>query len=141
MVAIVPAIFSVEELWLLQSVIRHEVAQCDHWKYPPCSFDLNEQIADALLKCTEIGIKEAPLLLDLEMCLAIDACVSMSAKDRDSGKMIGQRILLASYKARRDLSGGPLPDASEIDDAAPADMAERLAVHNANYKTPRRRRK
>src|SRR4051794_4919184 len=37
-------VFTVEELWLLQSVIRHEVPQLDQWDFPPASLDLNDQI-------------------------------------------------------------------------------------------------
>jgi hypothetical protein len=41
------AIFTIDELWLLQSVIRHEALQMDAWRFPPASLALNTQIAES----------------------------------------------------------------------------------------------
>ncbi|MGI8925326.1 MAG: hypothetical protein ACR2HN_01605 [Tepidiformaceae bacterium] len=96
------AIFTVDELWLLQSVVRHEMAQSEQWKQPPVSLALNDQVAESLLLCHDNGLAEAALLLTRGDCLAIDYCVSQGAKS-PSGVAVGKSVLLKSFKARREL--------------------------------------
>ena len=102
--------FDIEELWLLQSAIRHESP--DEWagSYPPTSVDLNDQIAAALAS----GDKEAVLILTRADLFAIDYTVPQHAKDR-AGNLIGFAILLKSFKAR--LPDPALPDLQELTDA------------------------
>jgi hypothetical protein len=95
-------LFTSDELWLLQSVIRHEIAQMEGWKAPPASAALNEQIAEALLFCAENNVNEAAVLLTMRDCLAIDYCVPQAAKS-PAGAPIGRMVLLKSYRARAEL--------------------------------------
>ena len=96
------AVFSVDELWLLQSVIRHEMAQMEQWKAPPASPSLNDQVAEALLFCHENDLGEAALLLTRRDCLAIDFSVPQGAKS-PAGVPIGKSVLLKSFRARTEL--------------------------------------
>ncbi len=93
-------VFSLEELWLMQSVIRHEMPQIDQWKFAPANLELNDQIAQALVFCDENGVNEAALVLSRGDCLAIDYCVPQGAKSA-AGVPIGKHILMKSFRARR----------------------------------------
>lgn len=101
-----------EELWLLQSVVRHEVPQVDQWNFPPASVDLNDQIAEAIVLCDENGLNEAALLLARGDTLVIDYCVPQSAKSI-AGVGIGKSILLKSFRARKALETNEMPSAEE----------------------------
>lgn len=104
--------FALEELWLLRAYVRHEIPQLETWKFPPASLELNDQIAEAILLCEEHGQQEASLLLTRGDCLVIDAVVPQDAKSV-SGVRIGQTVLLKSFAARRELSGGLTASAVE----------------------------
>lgn len=88
--------FTVEELWLLQSAIRHEMTQQDNWHSPPVSLELNDQIAHAILFCVKQEQTEAALVLTHHDCLVIDYCVSQNAKSA-SGAPTGKVILTKSF--------------------------------------------
>jgi hypothetical protein len=105
-------VFTLEELWLLQSVIRHEVPQLDQWDFPPASLDLNDQIAQALILCDEHSCGEAALVLSRGDCLVIDYCVPQGAKSV-SGVPIGKHVLLKSFRARQALESSFMPNAEE----------------------------
>lgn len=101
-------VFTVDELWLLQRCIRHEISAQGTWAFPPANLDLNDQIAEALLRCTRLGLADAPLLLSKGDCLAIDYTVPADAKDAN-GKPLGRTVLLKSYEARDQiLRGAPV---------------------------------
>lgn len=119
------AVFTCEELWLLQSVIRHEVAQQEQWKYPPASFELNEQVAESLLRCEAFGIDEAALLLTMEQALVIDYCVPQSAKS-PSGVPIGKNILMKSFVVRKEIEEGLSATAEEPGTPSASEVRERL---------------
>jgi len=119
------AVFTCEELWLLQSVIRHEVAQQEQWKYPPASLDLNEQVAESLLRCETLGIDEAALLLTMEQALVIDYCVPQSAKS-PSGVPIGKNILMKSFAVRKEIEEGHSVTAEEPGTPSASEVQERL---------------
>ena len=95
--------FSIAELWLLQGVIRHELAAQGTWKFPPASIELNDQVAAAILRCYDHDVPTAFLELTRGDTLAIDFLVPNTAKDQ-SGVMIGKAVLLKSFKARADLA-------------------------------------
>jgi len=118
-------VFTCEELWLLQSVIRHEAPQQEQWKYPPASLELNDQIAQALLLCEEHGLDEAALLLTMEDALVIDYCVPQSAKS-PSGLPIGKNILMKSFAVRREIEQGLSATAEEPGSLSPSEIQERL---------------
>ena len=107
-----PVIFTAAELWMLHSFVRHEDAKQDDWKFPPVSFDLNEQIAQALLNCHRHGWTEATLLLTLHSCLVIDYWVRADFKTPEGAT--GIAILLKVFAARAALAG-ELPDAGTTD--------------------------
>jgi hypothetical protein len=119
------AIFTSEELWLLQSVVRHETAQQEQWRNPPASLDLNQQIAESILRCDELALGEAPLVLSYEDCLVIDYCVPQTAKS-PSGAPIGKSVLLKSYRARKAIEDGGLQEAEEPPTPTSAEVQERL---------------
>jgi len=123
------AVFTCEELWLLQSVIRHEIAQQEQWHYPPASLELNEQVAESLLRCEELGLEEAPLMLTMQSALVIDYCVPQSAKS-PSGIPIGKNILLKSFRVRKALEEGTGPDAEEPGTPNASEVQERLRQMN-----------
>ena len=119
------ALFTCDELWLLQSAIRHEVAQGDTWKYPPASVELNDQIADALVLCEENKLDDAALLLTRGDCLVIDFCVPQTAKSA-AGVPIGKNVLLKSFKARRAIEQGPIAYSDEPAQLTPGEVRETL---------------
>lgn len=99
-------VFSLDELWLMQTCVRHELAQAEQWKFPPASLGLNDAIASAILLCEEQGLQEAAILLDRHACLVLDYNVPSTAKDAN-GKPIGRAVLLKSFRARQQLDDGP----------------------------------
>lgn len=121
----VPVLFSVEELWLLQSVVRHEAAQQETWKFPTASLDLNDQVAIALNRCTVHGLHEAPLQLSRGDLLVLDYCVPQGAKTA-AGVPIGKTILLKTFRARAELLDGQLPSAEEPSAPSTAQIAQML---------------
>ena len=129
-------VFTVEELWLLQAVIRHEMAQQDSWRFPPVSASLNDEIADALVRCDEAGLGEAALELTRADCLAIDHCVPQGAKSV-SGLPIGKTVLMKSFRARRDIDEGHHSLAAEPDTLSREDIATKLD----QWKDRRKRRR
>jgi hypothetical protein len=118
-------VFSLEELWILQSVVRHEVPQRDQWQYPPAGLELNDQIAQAILFCVENGQSDSAVILSRGDCLVIDYCVRADMKS-PSGLPIGKNILLKSFAARREIAEGPTPIAAEPEQPSLAEVAERL---------------
>ena len=127
-----PVLFSLSELWLLQSVVRHEIAQQSSWQKPPANLALNEAIADAIYSCVEYGYAEVALQLTAHHLLIIDALVPQAAKDAD-GKPIGKPILLKSFAARRALAGGGAPDAPEPEQPSFADIHRIMEDIDAHY--------
>lgn len=107
-----PVVFSVDELWLIRNTCRHEMAQQDRWKFPPTDLDLNDQVAFALDACAESGFPEYTLLLTRHQCLVLDHNIPAEAKD-SNGRLLGQPILLKSFKARRLLVEGAVLSADE----------------------------
>lgn len=119
-------VFTCEELWLMQSAIRHEMAQGEQWKFPPASLDLNDQVAEALLLCDENHLVEAAIILSRGDCLVIDYCVPQTAKSA-SGAPIGKSVLLKSFRARRTIDGGPgTLEAEEPMQLTPGEVREHL---------------
>jgi hypothetical protein len=124
------AVFTCEELWLLQSVVRHEVAQGEQWRYAPASLDLNDQVAESLLRCEELGIDEAALILTMPDVLVIDYCVPQSAKS-PSGTPIGKNILMKSFRVRKEIQEGTPQEMVEEPGAPTAsEVQERLRQIN-----------
>lgn len=113
--------FSLDELWLLHTVIRHESDNSRTWKFPSSGLELNDRIAEAILVCEETPLPESALDLSRGDCLCIDANVNVGMKDA-YGKMAGKSILLKVFAARRTLSGGieataqepELPDVTKL---------------------------
>jgi hypothetical protein len=107
----VAVVLSVADLWLLQRVIRHEIAGQRGWAFPPASVELNDQIADAILLCETQKQPEAALRLSRGDLLALDYTVPADAKDV-AGRPIGREILLKTFAARAELRGR-FPDADQ----------------------------
>lgn len=121
-------LFTLSELQLLQSTLRHEVQNASQWRYPPCSLEVNDQVAAALLFCFEFAQNEAPLALSYADCLAIDAVVPQTAKDIN-GTPVGYHVLLKSYAARRALRAAiPMPTIYPANELSLAEIRARLAA-------------
>ena len=61
--------------------------------WAPCSLELNDQIADAILLCEDKGQTEAVIELTRHDCIAIDSLVRADMKDA-SGRLVGRELLL-----------------------------------------------
>lgn len=139
MIDTTPVTFTLDELWFLQSLVRHEIPQPPEWKFPPASLDLNDAIADAIVSSTQQGLKEFTLLLSRGDLLVLDAVVPNSYKDA-AGKNVGKDMLLRTFIGRRRLSEGIESTAVEPDDTA--QWARLTAYKDAGMpKHPRRSRK
>jgi len=134
-----PVIFSVDELWLLQSLVRHEMPQQEMWKFPPASLDLNEQIAEVLLSCTDFELNEAALTLSHGDLLLLDYVIPQAAANV-SGKNIGRALLLKTYRARRALTEPDAIVTPTEDESAEFGRLERWKEAGMP-KNPRRSRK
>jgi len=110
---------------MLQSSIRHEIAQLEQWKFPPASLDLNDQVAECLLRCHEYSLSEGALVLSRGDCLVIDYTVPQTAKS-PAGVPIGKNILIKSFRARMQLLDGDLLAAEEPACPSAADVCEQL---------------
>jgi len=122
-------VFTLDELWLIHAVIRHEAPGQKEMKFPYSNLDLNDLLAETILRCEEQGLKDAALTLTRGDCLAIDATVSVGMKDQ-YGKPIGKNILLKVFKARDMLSGGIV--AMEANEPVPDDIHEVMTEWEAN---------
>ncbi len=118
-------VFSVEELWLIQSVVRHELPQQDEWRFPPANVDLNDQVAQALVFCDENAVTEAALILSRGDCLTLDYCVPQAAKSA-AGILIGKQVLMKSFRARRTIEDQLFPLADEPAQWNAAEVREHL---------------
>lgn len=101
----VSVVFGLDELWLMQACVRHELAQAEQWKFPPASLALNDAIATAILFCEEQGFQDAAVLLGRHECLVLDYTIPSTAKDAN-GRPIGKAVLLKSFRARQQLEDG-----------------------------------
>jgi len=124
------AVFTMEELWLLQSAVRHEVPQHEQWRTPPGNPELNDQVAESILRCEELGLSEAALVLTWDDCLAIDYCVPQAAKSV-SGQPIGKSVLLKSYRVRKTIRSGS-DGASAEEPRSPTSSEVRDRLRNMN---------
>jgi hypothetical protein len=118
-------IFNIEELWLLQACIRHEIQQAEQWHNPPASLDLNDDIANAIVFCLENDAPEAAIVLDRAKCLAVDYCVRQDLKS-PNGVPVGRNILLKSFLARREIAEGNMPISPEPAQPSALEVREQL---------------
>lgn len=110
-------VFTLDELWLLHACIRHELPGQEQMKFPYYSRDLNDSLAEVILMCEEDGLRDAALVLSQGDCYVIDAVVRSDMKT-PAGAPLGKAILTKTFKARRDLAGGPV--ATALEPAVPA---------------------
>lgn len=110
--ALEPIILTKDELWLLQSVVRHESLDQSRWQIPTTDLDLNEQVARALVFCEDHGQEEAALHLTNSQLILLDAVVPASAKSV-AGVSIGRSVLLKSYRARLGLTAPQTPEGAD----------------------------
>ncbi len=94
-----PVVLTIDELWLLHSVIKHEMPQEGTWKYPPASLDMNDRICDAIIFCDDQTATEAAMEMSRGDLLCIDYCVPQDAKT-PGGVMIGKKLLMKAFRAR-----------------------------------------
>ena len=118
--------FSLDQLWALNDLIRHESSDGRAWAFPSVSLSLNEKVADAILICEESrpfpesqpsatnqpSITEYTIELSHGDCLCIDYNVRQGMKS-PGGVLIGKQILLKAFAARRELLPGFVATAQE----------------------------
>ncbi len=144
------ATFTVGELWALHASVRHDMAGREQWSEPPFSRELNDKLADALIRCEDLKLAETPIELTRRECMVIDHNVGQHVKDR-AGNLVGPAILMKAFRVRRELdehdalrnifhAAEPMPTAQEQPDI---DVEGLMAEFKASYKPPRatRRRK
>lgn len=100
---VVATVFSLSELWVMQSFVRHESGSQWQGQYPNTSIELNDAICAAILLCIENEQDEAAILLRKSDCYLIDSVIPANAKDTE-GRLVGRPILLKTYSARADLA-------------------------------------
>lgn len=101
----VACVFTLDELWYLQSIIRH--GQEREWNCPPpTSMGLNDEIAHAIVWCELMKQGDVALLLDRAACLAIDYCAKQGDKDA-KGQLIGKTVIRKVCYVRAELAGLP----------------------------------
>ena len=96
--------FSIAELWLLDSCVRHEIDGQDRWKFPPASKELTIEIALAINACVEGKLDEYTLLLSTGDLLVIDYNIRQGHKNMEGAR--GQDILLKVFHALSQLALG-----------------------------------
>lgn len=99
-----PVPFSLAELWLLNDLVRHEMAEADRWRYPPTSKELCDEIALAIVACEDMDLEEFVLLLSDGDLMVIDYNVRRDHKNPEGA--IGKHILLKTFRARAQLAIG-----------------------------------
>lgn len=105
----VPITLTLDELWHLHALIRHEVPSQREWHYPPANAELNADIGAAILACTDDGLEEYTLLLNPQQLCAIDYHVRADQKP-PAWPAYGEKILLKAFRARARPWLGPLAD-------------------------------
>ena len=99
-----PITFTLAELWLLNDLIRHEMADGDRWRYPPVSKELADEIALSILACEDHGFEEHTLTLSEGDLMVIDYNVRRDNKSPEGA--VGKHILLKTFRARSELAYG-----------------------------------
>ena len=99
-----PVTFSRDELWLLHDFVRHELPESRHWRFPPASEELNEEIVLALDACEAHALSEYTLLLSKGDMLVIDFIVRRDHRTPEGAS--GKNLLLKIFRARSELSSG-----------------------------------
>ncbi len=92
-------LFTLEELWLIRGVVRHEIPGHDQWHLPPANYKLNQQVAESIALCTLYKQQEWALFLDEAELVVLDATIPQDAKNAD-GVAIGKQILVKVCLAR-----------------------------------------
>lgn len=106
-------IASQDELWLMQKVVRHEMADQGKWEIPPVSKELNEAVAEALVFSTDQKQNEVHLSLTEADTFVLDFVIPADAKNAQ-GVVVGRLLLLKIYRARLELSRPyPMPQLLE----------------------------
>lgn len=98
-----PLVLTKDELWLCQSVVRHESKDQGDWKAPLTSLALNEQISLCLFLCEEFQQTEAALNLTYNECLLLDAVIPQHAK-ASNGEAIGKPLLKKLFRVRAEFN-------------------------------------
>ena len=120
---VVSVVFSLSELWVMQTFVRHESGSQWMGSWPNTSVDLNDAIAEAILFCTEYGQSEAPILLKKGDCYLLDSVVPAGAKDTE-GRLVGRPILLKTYAARAGLRDRFEATAEEPEQPSPEEWSK-----------------
>jgi len=117
-----PVTFTLPELWLLNSFVRHEIPQQETWKLPPADEMLNEQIMLAIDACETTPLPDYTLLLTRHQILVIDSLIRADFKTPEGAR--GKEILLKIFRARRDMVID-MPKAQNINEQDTKEYAQR----------------
>src|SRR2546427_13038452 len=96
-----PVTFSRDELWLLHDFVRHELPESRHWRFPPASEELNEEIVVALDASETHELSEYSLLLSKGVVTVIDFFVRR--EHRTPGGESGQKLLQTIVRSQREM--------------------------------------
>lgn len=105
--------FTVAELWLLNSFVRHEMQDQEGWMFPPASRDLNQEIALAIVACGDCKLDGYTLSLSRGDLLVLDYNIRQDMKTPEGAS--GHAILMKVFEAMRD-AAYDYPTASEGSD-------------------------
>ncbi len=99
-----PVTFTIAEIWLLVSVIKHEMQDAERWKWPITNKPLVEELMLACLTCEDAKLEEFTLELSEGDCLLIDYNITPDMKTPEGA--IGKNVLLKVFRALSELSYG-----------------------------------
>lgn len=122
---------TLDELWLLQRVVRHEIPGQREMAFPWCSVALNDGIAEAIIMCEDERQTEAHLVVSRGDLLLIDAVVPADAKT-PGGQLLGKSVLLKSFRARRELADDMQSTAHEPPRNIAQSVEEFVRAYNDN---------
>lgn len=125
---VVPVIFTLDELWLLQGVVRHESQDQSRWQHPATSLEFNRLIAEAIVNCADDGFSDVALPMTAHFLMLVDYVVPQAAKDT-SGLPIGKNILMKSFRAWKAMHD-ETPTADADTECGP-EMRESLKTFNS----------
>lgn len=133
-----PVVFTLDELWLLHAVVRHEAAIPWQGKWPTTSVELNDTICSAIFLCEDQKLTEATLILSRGDCFLMDATVPQDAKSA-GGVLLGKSILMKTFKVRERIAGALEADAIEPKVLSADEIHE--AMERFKELPPKRRRR
>ena len=118
--------FTLEELWMLNDVVRHDEDAISGKKWPVVSTELNGQVALAIAACEDHKLGGYCMALTMGDLLLLDANVRRDMKTPEGAK--GVDVLLKVFRARRDAAYGPTADGGDTSYKGAIEEKTRMAA-------------